>query len=70
MNFTNEKTMIRRELLPLLCLYCGKSGHRIMDHKTTTQRVNFVTRIPNVTSTATAPFAIEIPPATQQQGKV
>ena len=55
-----------------LCFYCGKPGHRIMDHKTTTQRVNFVTPVPSVTSsaTATAPLAIEASPATQQQGKI
>ena len=55
-----------------LCFYCGQPGHRVMDHKTTTQRINFVTPIPNVTSTATAtaPFAIKISPAIQQQGKV
>ena len=47
-----------------LCLYCGKPGHKIMDHKTT-QRVNFVTPAPS-----TAPFAIETPPVPQQQGKV
>ena len=52
-----------------LCLYCGKPGHRVMDHKTTTQRVNFITPVPTpvVTSPATAPFVIEFPP--QQQGK-
>ena len=53
-----------------LCLYCGKPDHRIMANKTTTQRIYFVTPIPSVTSTTTAPFAIETPPATQQQVKV
>ena len=53
-----------------LCLYCGKPGHRIMDHKTTIQRVNFVTPVFIATSSATAPFAIEAPPAPQQQGKI
>ena len=40
-----------------------------MDHKTTIQRVNFVTPAPIVTSSAKAPFAIEVeaPPAPQQQ---
>ena len=52
-----------------LCLYCGKPGHRAMDHKTTTQQVNFVTPIFTVTSSTTIPFAIEIPSATQQQKK-
>ena len=51
-----------------VCLYCGKPGHRIMDHKTTTQRVNFVTPAPTVTSPAKTPFVIETPP--QQQGKI
>ena len=51
-----------------LCLYCGKPGHRIMDHKITTQRVNFITPAPVVASPATAPFVIEAPP--QQQGKI
>ena len=50
-----------------LCLYCGKPGHKTMDHKTTTQRVNFVTP----TLTVSTPLIIETPPATtQQQGKV
>ena len=50
-----------------LCLYCGKPGHKAMDHKTTTQRVNFVTPAPIVS----VPLTIETPPATtQQQGKV
>ena len=53
-----------------LCLYCDKPKHRVMDHKTTTQRVNFVTPVFSVTSTTTVPFAIEIPFATQQQGKI
>ena len=52
------------------CLYCGKPGHRIMDHKTTIQRVNFVTPVTIVTSPAKAPFAIEAPLVPQQQGKV
>ena len=53
-----------------LCLYCGKPGHRIMDHKITTQRVNIVTPTPTVKSPAKTPFAIKAPPVPQQQGKV
>ena len=48
------------------CFYCGKPGHRIMDHKIMTQRVNFVTPNPIVTSPAKASFAIETPPVLQQ----
>ena len=44
-----------------LCLYCGKPGHRIMDHKITTQRINFVTPAPIVKSPTKTPFAIEPP---------
>ena len=44
-----------------LCFYCGKPGHRIMDHNITTQRVNFVTPTPTVTLPAKAPFVIEAP---------
>ena len=64
--FTPEKRKYRFD--NNLCLYCGKPGHRIMDHKTTTQRVNFVTPAPTVTSPAKTPFVIETPP--QQQGKI
>ena len=66
--FTPEKRKYRFD--NNLCLYCGKPGHRIMDHRTTTQRVNFITPVPTpvVTSPATAPFVIEFPP--QQQGKI
>ena len=53
-----------------LCFYYGKPGHRIMDHKTTTQRINFVTPVLIVTSSATAPLVIEAPPVPQQQQKV
>ena len=53
-----------------LCLYCGKPGHRIMDHKTTIQRINFVTPAPIVSSSTTAPFVIEAPSVPQQQGKI
>ena len=43
------------------CFYCGKPGHRIMDHKITIQRVNFVTPVTTVTSPTNVPFAIETP---------
>ena len=49
--------------------YCGKPGHRIMDHKSTTKRVNFVTPAPIVTSPTKTLFAIETPPVPQQQKK-
>ena len=52
------------------CLYCGKPGHRIMDHKTTTQRVNFVTPVPTVTSPTKISFAIEAFFVPQQQRKI
>ena len=49
------------------CLYCGKTGHKTMDHKITTKRVNFFTPV----FTVSIPLIIEIPPATtQQQGKI
>ena len=51
------------------CLYCGKPGHRAMNHKTTTQRVNFVTPAPTVKSPTKTLLDIEAPPAPQQQGK-
>ena len=66
--FTPEKKKYRFD--NNLCLYCGKPGHRAVDHKTTIQRVNFVTPVFIVTSSATAPFVIEAPPVPQQQGKV
>ena len=50
------------------CFYCGKPGHRIMDHKITTQQVNFVTPTPTITSPAKTPSIIETPP--QQQKNV
>ena len=62
--FTPEKRKYRFD--NNLCLYCGKPKHRAMDHKTTIQRVNFVTPVFIVTSSATAPFVIEAPPVPQQ----
>ena len=63
--FTPEKRKYRFD--NNLCLYCGKPGHKTMDHKITTQRVNFVTPAPIVS----APRVIEAPLATtQQQGKI
>ena len=49
-----------------LCLYCGKPGHKALDHKLTrfTQRINFVSEIFTPTPPAPAQFAIETPPAT------
>ena len=41
-----------------------------MDHKITTQRINFVTPTPIVTSPAKTPFAIENPPVPKQQKKL
>ena len=58
--FTPEKRKYRFD--NNLCLYCGKSGYRVMDHKTTTQRVNFVIPVTIVTSPTKIPFAIEAPP--------
>ena len=46
------------------CFYCGKPRYRVMDHKTTIQRVNFVTPVSIATSSAAAPFAIKNPFAT------
>ena len=65
--FTPEKRKYRFD--NNFCFYCGKPRHRIMDHKITTQRINFVTLapIPTVISSATTPFAIEA--FLQQQGK-
>ena len=65
--FTPEKRKYRFD--NNFCFYCGKPGHRIMDHKITIQRVNFVTPATTVTSPAKVPFAIEAPPVPQQQGK-
>ena len=45
-----------------LCFYCGKPGHRTMDHKITIQRINFVTPATTVTSSIKISFAIETPP--------
>ena len=52
-----------------LCLYCGKPGHRVINQKITIQRVNFVTPVTIVTSPTKTPFAIEAPPAPEQQRK-
>ena len=63
--FTPEKRKYRFD--KNLCHYCGKPGHKTMNHKITTQRVNFVTLV-FIVSTS---LVIEIPFATtQQQGKV
>ena len=63
--FTPEKRKYRFD--NNLCFYCGKPGHKAMDHKITTQRINFVTPAFIVS----APLIIKIPPATtQQQGKI
>ena len=53
-----------------LCLYCGKSGHRIFDHKfiRLTQRINFVLRTFTPTLLPPAQLAVESPP-TPNQGK-
>ena len=66
--FTPEKRKYRFD--NNFCLYCGKPGHRTMDHKTTIQRVNFVTPATIVTSSTKIPFAIETPPVPQQQRKI
>ena len=49
-----------------LCLYCGKPGHRALDHKLFrfTQRVNFVSEAP--VSPPPSQFTIESPPTTNQ----
>ena len=65
--FTPEKRKYRFD--NNFCFYCGKPGHRIMDHKITIHQINFVILIPITTSSTTIPFVIEIPPAIQQQGK-
>ena len=51
------------------CFYCDKPKHRIINHKITIQRVNFVISIPIKILSTTAPFAIEIPFAIAQQQK-
>ena len=65
--FTPEKRKYRFD--NNFSFYCGKPGHRIMDHKNTIQRVNFVTTVTIVTSPAKVPFAIEIPPCSITTGK-
>ena len=65
--FTTEK---KNRFDNNFCFYCGKPGHRIMDHKITIQRVNFVTPATTVTSPTKIPFAIETPFVPQQQGKI
>ena len=51
-----------------LCLYCGKSGHKIFDHKLIkfTQRINFVSEASTSTPLPPAQFAIENSPAPNQ----
>ena len=63
---TFEKRKYRFENL---CVYYGKPGHRIMDHKITTHQINFVISIPIATLSIMTPFAIETLFATQQQKK-
>ena len=53
-----------------LCLYCGKFGHRILDHKLIrfTQRIDFVSETFTPTPPPATQLAIEGPP-TPSQGK-
>ena len=62
--FTFEKKNLRFE--NNFGFYCGKLGHRIMEHKITIHQVKFVISIPIATLLTTIPFATEIPFATQQ----
>ena len=52
-----------------LCLYCGKSGHKALDHKFIkfTRRINFVSETFTITPPPPDQLAIEGPPTPSQR---